>query len=205
MKTAPERSSLALLAAAVILVSACGGSGDSSGGSTSPTNTSSSSPSTNTGNVPPENVVVPAGDSCAIGDFAATMLAAVNAARGTARSCGGTWYPAAPAMAWNAKLAQAAAAHSHDMATNNFLSHTGSNGSTLVNRVDATGYAAIAWAENVAGGPTTVDAVMEGWLASAGHCANIMNSTYRDFGAACAYNDTAAYKRYWTQVFAAPR
>lgn len=202
MKTAPERSSLALLAATVMLMSACGGSGGSSGGGT--TNTSSKGPSTDTGNVPPESVVVPPENSCAIGDFAATMLAAVNAARGTGRSCGGTWYPAAPAMAWNAKLAQAAAAHSHDMATNNFLSHTGSNGSTLVNRVDATGYVANAWAENVAGGPTTVDAVMAGWLASAGHCANIMNSTYRDFGAACARNDAAAYQRYWTQDFATP-
>jgi len=80
-----------------------------------------------------------------------------------------------------------------------------SGGSTLVNRVDATGYLAIAWGENVAGGPATVDAVMAGWLASAGHCANIMNSTFRDFGAACARNDAAAYQRYWTQDFAAPR
>ena len=200
MKTTPERSSIALLAAVVMLLSACGGGGDSSGGSTT-----SSSTSNNTGNVPPGNAVVPPEDSCGIADFATTMLAAVNAARATARSCGGTWYPVAPALAWNTKLAQAAAAHSHDMASNNFLSHTGSNGSTLVNRVDATGYAAIAWGENVAGGPATVDAVMAGWLASAGHCANIMNSTFRDFGAACARNDAAAYQRYWTQDFAAPR
>lgn len=181
-----------------MLISACGGGGDSSGGSTT-----SSSTSSNT--VPPESVVVPPDDACGIANFATTMLAAVNAARATARSCGGTWYPVAPAMAWNTKLAQAAAAHSHDMATNNFLSHTGSNGSTLVNRVDATSYSAIAWGENVAGGPATVDAVVAGWLASAGHCANIMNSTFRDFGAACARNDAAAYQRYWTQDFATPR
>ena len=66
--------------------------------------------------------------------------------------------------------------------------------STLVSRVDATGYLAIALGESVAGGP-----------ASAGHCANIMNSTFRDFGAACARNDAAAYQRYWTQDFATPR
>jgi uncharacterized protein YkwD len=46
---------------------------------------------------------------------------------------------------------------------------------------------------------------MAGWLASAGHCANIMNATFRDFGAACARNDAAAYQRYWTQDFATPR
>jgi uncharacterized protein YkwD len=201
MKIYPEKRSLAQLATTVLLLSACGGGGSSGGGaSTSPNSTTQ-----NPGNVPVETVVVPPENSCAIADFAATMLAAVNSARATARSCGGTWYAAAPALVWNAKLAQAAAAHSHDMAGNNFLSHTGSNGSTLDYRVDATGYMAIAWGENIAGGPTTVDAVVSGWLASAGHCANIMNSTFRDFGAACARNDAAAYQRYWTQDFATPR
>jgi uncharacterized protein YkwD len=202
MRIAPERSTLALLAVAVMLVSACGGGGGSSGGDTK---ASSSSSTPDTGSVPVETVVVPPEDSCGIAGFATTLLAAVNEARAMARYCGTTWYAAAPALAWNTKLAQAAAAHSHDMAANNFLSHTGSNGSTLVNRVDATGYLAIAWAENIAGGPATVDAAMTGWLASAGHCANIMNSTFRDFGAACARNDAAAYQRYWTQDFAAPR
>lgn len=202
MKTACERTSIALLAATVMLLSACGGGGGSSGGTTS---TTSSSTATDTGNVPVEDVVVPPADACAIANFAATMLAAVNAARGTARFCGGAWYPAAPALAWNTKLTQAAAGHSHDMAANSFLSHTGSNGSTLVGRVDATSYTATAWGENISGGPATVDAVMAGWLASAGHCANIMNSTFRDFGAACARNDAAAYQRYWTQDFATPR
>jgi uncharacterized protein YkwD len=202
MKISPDGNTFALLAASVMLLSSCGGGGSSGGGTTT---SSSSSSSSSTGNVPVENVVVPPEDACAITDFAATMLAAVNQARATARFCGTTWYPAAPALAWNAKLAQAAAAHSHDMAANNFMSHTGSNGSTMVSRVDATGYLAIAWAENVAGGPASVDAVVAGWLASAGHCANIMNATFRDFGAACARNDAAAYERYWTQDFATPR
>ncbi|MBI5784485.1 MAG: CAP domain-containing protein [Rhodocyclales bacterium] len=202
MNLAPERSTLTLLIASILLLSACGGGGSSGGGTTT---SSSSSTSSNTSNVPVENVAVPPEDSCAIAGFAATMLAAVNAARATARYCGSTWYSAAPALAWNTKLTQAAAVHSHDMAANSFLSHTGSNGSTLVNRVDATGYVAIAWGENISGGSATVDAVMAGWLASAGHCANIMNSTFRDFGAACARNDAAAYQRYWTQDFATPR
>jgi uncharacterized protein YkwD len=47
--------------------------------------------------------------------------------------------------------------------------------------------------------------VMSGWLASAGHCANLMNPVYKDFGAACVRNDATTYERYWTQVFAAPR
>jgi uncharacterized protein YkwD len=194
---------LILLAAVLALPTACGGGGSSGGGSTGTTTGSTSSGS---GTTPPASAIVVAPeDACAIADFGKSALAAVNTARATARYCGSTWYPAAPALAWNARLAQAAAAHSRDMATGNFLSHTGSNGSTLVNRVDATGYLATAWGENVAGGPATVDAVMAGWLASAGHCANIMNSTFRDFGTACVRNDAAAYQRYWTQVFATPR
>ncbi len=202
MKIAPDRNALALLATVALLLSACGGGGDSSGGNAT---TAVSNAPAGSGNVPVENVVVPPEDSCAIADFAVDLLTAVNAARATARFCGTTWYPAAPALAWNTLLAQAAAGHSHDMADHNLFSHTSSDGRTLVNRIDATGYVAIAWGENIFGGGASVDAVMAGWLASAGHCANIMNSTFRDFGAACARNDAAAYQRYWTQDFATPR
>jgi uncharacterized protein YkwD len=198
-----SRHNKALLATTFLLLAACGGGG-SSGGSADKT-TSGSASSGGGGTPPVTTIVVAPEDACAIADFGQAMLAAVNAARATARWCGATWYPAAPALTWNTRLAQAAAAHSHDMATNNFLSHTGSNGSTLVNRVDATGYVAIAWGENVAGGPTSVDAVMAGWLASAGHCANIMSANFSEIGAACARNDASTYTRYWTQDFAAPR
>lgn len=133
------------------------------------------------------------------------MLSAVNAARRTARQCGTVFYPAAEPLAWNDRLAQAAAGHSTDMATHDFLSHTGSDGRTLIARIEATGYRPVAWGENVAGGPADVDSVMAGWLASPGHCANLMNGAFRDFGAACARNDASTYKRYWTQNFAAPR
>lgn len=190
------------LLAATLLLAACGGGG-SSGGSADKTTTGSSA--SGGGTTPPAGTIVVAPeDACAIADFGEAMLAAVNAARATARWCGATWYAAAPALAWNAKLAQAAAAHSHDMADNNFFSHTGSNGSTLVNRIDATGYAAVAWGENIYGGQTAIDAVMAGWLASAGHCANIMSANFTEIGAACARNDASAYTRYWTQDFAAP-
>jgi uncharacterized protein YkwD len=196
-------SNRALLAATLLFLSACGGGGSSSG---STGGTTSGSTASGGGTPPPASTIVVAPeDACAIADFGEAMLAAVNTARATARWCGATWYPAAPALAWNARLAQAAEAHSHDMAANNFLSHTGSNGSTLVNRIDATGYVAVAWGENIYGGPASVDAAMTGWLASAGHCANIMSANFSEIGAACASNDASAYTRYWTQDFAAPR
>jgi uncharacterized protein YkwD len=132
------------------------------------------------------------------------MLAAVNTARATGRNCGTTPYPAVPALSWNTKLAQAAAGHSHDMATNNYFSHTSLDGRTFDQRIVATGYAYSTLGENIYGGPGSIDSAMAGWLASPGHCANIMNANFRELGAACALNAASTYGTYWTQDFGAP-
>ncbi len=63
---------------------------------------------------------------------------------------------------------QSAEGQSRDMVANNFFSHTGSNGSTLLGRVAATGYTWSSLRENIAGGYPTIDAVMTGWRASDG-------------------------------------
>ncbi|HTY02685.1 MAG TPA: CAP domain-containing protein [Rhodocyclaceae bacterium] len=201
-----------VLLIAILLLAACGGGGggsgttSSSGGSpgisTSSSSSSSGVSSSSSGGTP---ITVSPEDACGIADFGTTMLAAVNAARATGRNCGTTWYAAAPALAWNAQLAQAAAAHSHDMANNNYFSHTGLNGSTPVDRIAATGYLGSAWAENIYGGPSDIATVMTGWLASEGHCVDIMTAALKDFGAACATNASSTYRNYWTQDFASPR
>ena len=51
-----------------------------------------------------------------------------------------TTYPPKPPLAFNAKLINAARGHSQDMLAHNYQSHTGSDGSTLVDRVNAAGY-----------------------------------------------------------------
>ena len=43
---------------------------------------------------------------------------------------------------------------------------------------------------------------MNGWLASSGHCANIMRASFSELGAASASNQGSTYGTYWTQVFA---
>jgi uncharacterized protein YkwD len=183
-------------------LAACGGGG---GGSSTSSATSGNTTSTTPGNVPVETVVVSPEASCNIAGFAQAMLDAVNQARATGRNCGTAYYPAVASLAWNAPLAQAAAGHSIDMANNNYFSHTSLDGRSAKDRIDATGYLGSYWGENIAGGPADVDAVMSGWLASPGHCTNIMTSAYKDFGAACASNGSSAYGKYWTQDFAAPR
>ena len=151
-------------------------------------------------------VTVTAATSCAIPDFAAQMLNAVNAARAQARSCGGTAYAAAGALTWNDALFAAAAAHTQDMATQHALSHTGSNGSSLADRIDSTGYAWSYLGENIAAGYGGVDAVLQGWLGSTGHCANLMSPNFTEIAVACVQaGGSDPYGKYWTMDLARPR
>ena len=103
-------------------------------------------------------------------------------------------------------LTEAAAAHSNDMVFANFFSHTGSDGSTLTSRVDAAGYGWSRLGENIAVGQTTINQVVDGWMASDGHCANIMNAAFRDIGVACVSGRASnTYRSYWTMDLARPR
>lgn len=107
-----------------------------------------------------------------------------------------------PVLILNELLMKAAAVHSEDMANKTFMSHTGSDWSSPATRMARTGYKAQAGGENVAGGYSTVKAVMDGWMKSAGHRRNILGN-YRDFGVAVRIgkNGTA----YWTAVFGTPQ
>lgn len=133
------------------------------------------------------------------------LLSLINRARSTVRQCGNKNYPAASPLSWNKLLEAAAASHSEDMARQNFLSHTGSDGLNVSNRVSSEGYAWRSIGENIAAGYETAKAVVDGWLSSSGHCANIMNSTYSEMGGAMVEDSNSDYRRYWTLVVAKPR
>ena len=128
------------------------------------------------------------------------LVNAVNNARSTPRMCGSTSYSAASPLKWNAKLFQAAQGHSADMAQNNFFSHTGSNGLQPSDRTKNSGYG-IYSGENIGGGYESLDAAMIGWLDSPGHCANIMNPSYKDYALACVDKRHTNLGTYWTQNF----
>ena len=142
---------------------------------------------------------LPPESTCALPDFQATVIARINALRAAGASCGsaGTFAAAGP-LAWNDKLFQAAAGHSLDMGTNNYFSHTSLDGRTFVDRIDATGYTWNTLGENIAAGYPGIDAVLAGWMASDGHCANLMNPNFKDFGMACSASATSTYGTYWT-------
>jgi hypothetical protein len=72
---------------------------------------------------------------------------------------------------------------------------------TVQQRLDACGYPGdtTGWGENIAYGYQTPDAVMNAWLNSPGHKANIENASYRTIGVGAAVA-TNGYT-YWTQDF----
>jgi len=157
--------------------------------------------------VPPESSEPPpsGGSACQPSASEQLMLDLVNDARSQSRQCGSESHAATQALQWDCKLASAADTHSRDMVDNNFFSHTGSNGLRVTDRVTAAGYEWRAVGENIAAGQPTEESVMLDWLGSPGHCTNIMNANYKDFGSAVIFTDQASFSSYWTQVFGAQR
>jgi uncharacterized protein YkwD len=94
-----------------------------------------------------------------------------------------------PLLKENAKLRKAAVAHSSDMVDEGYFDHTAPTGSTFVDRVLGAGYArrTDGWTlgENLAWGTgdlSTPTGVMQAWMNSAGHKANILKRAYREVG-----------------------
>jgi uncharacterized protein YkwD len=134
-----------------------------------------------------------------------TMVDLVNRARAKKRDCGSSKCNPVRPIRWNAKLAQAALAHSRDMAKNDFFDHTGSNGKTVAARVNSSGYSWRSVGENICAGRETSAAAVAGWLTSPGHCRNIMSAGFTEIGAACFCNPDSEFGTYWTLVLASPR
>lgn len=108
----------------------------------------------------------------------------------------------APPLVLNEQLNNAAQGHAQDMARSRRMSHTGSDGSTMRSRIEATQYNWSTIGENVAMGQPTAAAVMAAWMNSPGHRQNILNPAFNELGIGYA---TAAGQPYWAQVFARPR
>ena len=97
-----------------------------------------------------------------------------------------------------AKLTTAARAHSVDMATRNYFSHTSKDGSTFLVRSKRAGYTT-AIGENIAWGYRTPEQVVTAWMKSPGHKANILNCKAKSVGVGLAKK--ADGTPYWTQMF----
>jgi len=102
----------------------------------------------------------------------------------------------------NSQLNQAAQRHALDLVRQGRLSHTGSDGSTMQTRIEATDYRWSSIGENVAMGQSSPEAVMRSWMGSRGHRQNILNPSFSDLGVGYVEDRGA---NYWVQVFASPR
>lgn len=149
----------------------------------------------------------PVRSTCGIPGFHERLLQLVNALRSRGADCGqrGMFGPAGP-VGWNARLTWSADVHAVDMARHNYFSHTGAvDGRTVEHRLAAVGQPWGEYAENLAAGLTSVDAVLARWLASPAHCANLMNPAFTDIGAACApAAATSRFKTYWALDLTGP-
>ncbi|WP_223507434.1 CAP domain-containing protein [Pseudomonas sp. GL-RE-29] len=141
-----------------------------------------------------------------LGDWQAEgqkLLAELNVARSQQRQCGTQSFSATTPLTWNATLATAAEAQSRSMANNNYFDHKDRDGRTPGDRAELAGYNFQQIGENISAGQDTAHKVVEGWLASPGHCANLMNPQFRDVGAAYATDPKSDAGIYWTVMFGA--
>jgi len=122
-----------------------------------------------------------------------------------------------------AELHSSASLHSGNMANRDFFAHCDLDTKTSPgNRILATGYAANLVSENIAAGYADPTAVMAGWMASSGHRAAILSTSYREIGVGYFLQSTdqktvrydlnldcvgdanptnGPFFRYWTQNF----
>lgn len=131
---------------------------------------------------PSSTSVQPAGT----GDVA-TVVALVNQARADRSQCG--------PLRVDDQLTKAAQRHASDMATRDYLEHDTPEGVTFAERILDAGYPRPG-AENIAQGQRTARTVMESWMTSPGHRANILNCRLRTIGVGLDVNGW-----YWVQDF----
>lgn len=102
-------------------------------------------------------------------------------------------------LSWADDLADIARAHSADMIERGFFSHTNPDGQSPFDRIKSNGISYRAAAENIAYGQPDAEAVMNSWMNSAGHRANILNENLKEIGIGAVKDSNGTV--YWTQVF----
>ena len=94
------------------------------------------------------------------------------------------------------ELSRVARYKSQDMKDNNYFSHTSPVYGSPFNMMKKFGISYKTAAENIAKGQKTPQAVVNSWMNSSGHRANILNPSYKKIGVGYV-----AGGNYWTQMF----
>jgi uncharacterized protein YkwD len=125
-----------------------------------------------------------------LGDWASAVLRLTNAERMAA---------GLRPLAADPLLTVAAQGHSADMVARAFYAHTSPDGGEPWHRASAAGSTHRAIGENIACGQRTPAEVVDGWMNSPGHRANILKPSFTHLGTGFAGGGSAG--TYWTQLF----
>ena len=147
-------------------------------------------------------------------------LKSVNHARSKPQDCGKAGsFAATTNLTWNSKLYEAAYEHMQDLIESQTFAHEGSGtesdwtGYTLgkksdfIERAENYGYKWSRLAENLGGGThlSQVDEMVQEWLKSDYHCANLMNPNFTEVGMVMLKDEDSEYIHNWGQEFGTPK
>ena len=137
---------------------------------------------------PPEETPIPP-DDLGLEQYIATQINQRRQAAGL------------PPLTLDAALTQAARAHCHDMSGQDSPSHTGSDGSSPQDRVEAAGYEGTYVGEIIAWGMWGSEDAVEWWMNSPPHRAVILSTWATEFGVGYVRDPESLYVNFWTVVF----
>lgn len=105
-------------------------------------------------------------------------------------------------LGYNWEVARVARYKSTDMANKHYFSHTSPTYGSPFNMMENFGIRFTAAGENIAMGQRTPEEVMNAWMNSPGHRANILSSSFTQIGVGFAKDSSG--RAYWTQMFIKP-
>ena len=139
--------------------------------------------------------------------FEEEVLLIVNEFRSQPADCGveGQFEAAAP-LTMNPILRCSARLHSVDMYERDYFEHDTPDGVDPFERMAEAGFVGSGGGENIAFGQRSPQEVMDDWMASDGHCANIMRANFDTIGVGYHPGSTmrGGNSNFWTQNFGAP-
>lgn len=133
----------------------------------------------------------------------ASSLSVLTTARQSASfSCISDNESVSNSLVWNETLFAAADRHARDMAANNFVALSGSDGISIEGRVTALDASLTNVTQLVAGGFANSQALIDEWLRQPEDCAKLLDSRVTEFAMACRYDRNTDFGTYWSLVLA---
>jgi uncharacterized protein YkwD len=133
--------------------------------------------------------------------FECEVLELTNQRRAAGATCGGRSMPPVGPLVRQQQLTNSARAHARDMGDRNYFAHESQDGRSPFDRMQSAGFSGLTMAENISAGQATPRQVVDGWMKSPGHCANIMNGSVNSLGVGYYLAPSGKYRHMWVQNF----